>query len=70
MSILNSKATPTPDALRQLALPLPADEPPCSPPLPVLCSLPARRIWKTLSRAQQRKVRQTWLHVLREVVHE
>lgn len=70
MSILTPKSTLTPAALRQLPLPLLADEPPRSPPLPVLGSLAARRVWKTLSREQQRTVRQTWLRVLREVVHE
>jgi hypothetical protein len=70
MSTLPSKTTLTPAPLRQLPLPLPDDAPPSSPPLRALCSLPARRVWKTLSRAQQRKVRQTWLGVLREVVDE
>ncbi len=68
MSTLSPKTTPTP--LRQLPLPLPGDGPPSSPPLPALCRLPAHRVWKTLSLAQQQHLRQTWLRVLREVVHE
>jgi hypothetical protein len=66
----NSKTTLSPAALRQLPLPLLADEPPRSPPLPKLCSVATRQVWKTLSRAQQQQLRQTWLRVLREVVHE
>ena len=68
MSTLSPKTTLTP--LRQLVLPLPDDGPPSSPPLPALCRLPAHGVWKTLSRAQQRHLRQTWLCVLREVIHE
>jgi hypothetical protein len=69
MSTLNPKTSLTPIPLRQLPVPLPDDGPPSSPPLRTLYSLPARRIWKTLSREQQRKVRQTWLHMLEEVTH-
>lgn len=67
---LPPKTTQPPALLHQLRLPLPDDEPPRSPPLPTLCSLPAHRVWKTLSQAQHRKVRQTWLRVLGEVIHE
>jgi hypothetical protein len=70
MSTRPPKTTLTPAPLRQLPLPLPDDAPPSTPPLQALYSLPARRVWKTLSRAQQRAVRQAWLRVLREVVHE
>jgi hypothetical protein len=70
MSTLSPQTTPTRPPLRQLPLPLPDDGPPHSPPLPTLGHLPAHRVWKTLSRAQQQHLRQTWLRVLREVVHE
>ena len=70
MSTLRPKTTQTPPPLRQLPLPLPENGPPPLLPLPVLCSLPPHRVWKTLSRAQQRHLRQTWLRVLREAVHE
>jgi hypothetical protein len=70
MSTLRPKTTPTPPGLRQLLLPLSDDALPGPPPLPLLSSLPPHRMWKTLSPAQQRTVRQVWLHVLQEVANE
>jgi hypothetical protein len=73
MSTPRSKTVPTPPPrLRQLVLPLPDDDALSRrpPPLALVPSLPANRVWKTLSPAQQRTVCQVWLRVLEEVVHD
>ncbi len=64
------RAPATGQAYRQLALPgLEVER--RSPPLPpMLASLPAQRVWTSLSPRNQAQVRQTLVHILQEVLHD
>lgn len=55
---------------RQLRLPL--GPPPASPPTPPRAPevLPAQQVWRRLAPPTQRAVQQTFVRVLREVLHD
>ncbi len=70
MSTLLNQAPATGQTYRQLALPGLEVEHRTQPLPPMLASLPAQRVWASLSSRNQTEVRQTLVHILQEVLHD
>jgi hypothetical protein len=65
-----SRSLPVPsETVRQLALPLDKPSGPIAPPVAIAHVRP-ERILATLSLGMRQQIRQTWVRVFREVVHD
>jgi hypothetical protein len=70
--MLGDVSPPPPAGLRSQQLPLPLGPPLASPPMLPRAPevLPAQQVWRRLTPPTQRSVQQTFVRVLREVLHD